>query len=346
MRIIVDAFGGDNAPLEVLRGCAMAVKEYGVDIIACGSEKIIREVCQKNRIPLDRISITDVEKVIPVEVDPTEVVKSYDDCTMAVGMKMLASGEGDAFVSAGSTGAIVVGASLFVKRIKGIKRAALATVIPSQDGCYMLLDMGANAECRPEMLVQFGIMGSAYMEHVLGIERPRVGIINIGAEENKGLELQIDAYRMMQHAPVNFVGNVEPRDLPFTKCDVAIADGFVGNVVLKLTEGLGSWVFEGAQGHPLPKRGLQDRRGLSEQGRALLQKEDGLHRVRRRAADGHLQAGHQGARQLERKGVQKRDPAGEGVHRAGRDRRDQRRARAAPGERRGQPDGGLRWKHM
>ena len=248
MRIIVDAFGGDNAPLEVLRGCAMAVKEYGVDIIACGSEKIIREVCQKNRIPLDRISITDVEKVIPVEVDPTEVVKSYDDCTMAVGMKMLASGEGDAFVSAGSTGAIVVGASLFVKRIKGIKRAALATVIPSQDGCYMLLDMGANAECRPEMLVQFGIMGSAYMEHVLGIERPRVGIINIGAEENKGLELQIDAYRMMQHAPVNFVGNVEPRDLPFTKCDVAVADGFVGNVVLKLTEGLGSWFSKELKG--------------------------------------------------------------------------------------------------
>ena len=248
MRIIVDAFGGDNAPLEVLRGCAMAVKEYGVDIIACGSEKTIREVCQKNRIPLDRISITDVEKVIPVEVDPTEVVKSYDDCTMAVGMKMLASGEGDAFVSAGSTGAIVVGASLFVKRIKGIKRAALATVIPSQDGCYMLLDMGANAECRPEMLVQFGIMGSAYMEHVLGIERPRVGIINIGTEENKGLELQIDAYRMMQHAPVNFVGNVEPRDLPFTKCDVAVADGFVVNVVLKLTEGLGSWFSKELKG--------------------------------------------------------------------------------------------------
>lgn len=241
MRIIVDAFGGDNAPLEVLRGCAMAVKEYGVDIIACGSEKTIREVCQKNRIPLDRISITDVEKVIPVEVDPTEVVKSYDDCTMAVGLKMLASGEGDAFVSAGSTGAIVVGASLFVKRIKGIKRAALATVIPSQDGCYLLLDMGANAECRPEMLVQFGIMGSAYMEHVMGVERPRVGIVNIGTEENKGLELQVDAYRMMQHAPVNFIGNVEPRDLPFTKCDVAVADGFVGNVVLKLTEGLGSW---------------------------------------------------------------------------------------------------------
>lgn len=241
MRIIVDAFGGDNAPLEILKGCAMAVKEYGVDIIACGSEHTIREVCKKNRISLDRISITDVEKVIPVEADPTEVVKSYDDCTMAVGMKMLAAGEGDAFVSAGSTGAIVVGASLYVKRIKGIKRAALATVIPSQDGCYMLLDMGANAECRPEMLVQFGIMGSAYMEHVMGVERPRVGIINIGAEENKGLDLQIEAYHIMQHAPVNFVGNVEPRDLPFTKCDVAVADGFVGNVVLKLTEGLGSW---------------------------------------------------------------------------------------------------------
>ena len=128
---------------------------------------------------------------------------------------MLASGEGDAFVSAGSTGAIVVGASLFVKRIKGIKRAALASAIPCKNGCYMLLDMGANTECRPEMLMQFGVMGSIFMENVLGVPSPRVAMVNIGTEENKGLELQIAANALLREAPVNFIGNIEARDLPF-----------------------------------------------------------------------------------------------------------------------------------
>ena len=241
MRIIVDAFGGDNAPLAILQGCEMAVREYGVDILAVGSEKTIREVRGKNNISLDRISIIDVEKVMPVEVDAAEVVKSYDDSTLAVGLKMLANREGDAYVSAGSTGAVTVGASLFVKRIKGIKRAALATIIPNANGCYMLIDIGANKECRPEMLVQFGIMGSAYMEHIIGVKSPRVGTINIGAEDNKGLDLQKNANEQMKHAPINFIGNVEPRYLPQGACDVAVCDGFTGNVVLKLTEGLGKW---------------------------------------------------------------------------------------------------------
>lgn len=237
----MDAFGGDNAPLEIMKGCAMAAQEYHVDIIACGNEDTIRRVCDQNNISLDHISITHVEKVIPVEMDPTEVVKSYDDCSLAVGLKMLAGGEGDAFVSAGSTGAIVVGASLFVKRIKGIKRAALASAIPCKNGCYMLLDMGANTECRPEMLMQFGVMGSAFMENVMGVPSPRVGMVNIGTEDNKGLELQIAANGLLRKAPVHFIGNVEPRALPFGACDVAVCDGFTGNVVLKLTEGLGKW---------------------------------------------------------------------------------------------------------
>ena len=248
MRIIVDAFGGDKAPLEILKGCAEAVREYGVDIIACGKEETIRRVCGENGIPLERISITDVERVIPVEVDPTEVVKGYDDCTMAVGLKMLANGEGDAFVSAGSTGAIAVGASLYVKRIKGVKRAALATVIPCKGGCYMLVDIGANKECRPEMLVQFGMMGSLYMENIQGVKSPRVGVVNIGTEDNKGLELQRLAGEQMRLAPVNFIGNVEPRELPFGGCDVAVCDGFTGNVVLKLTEGLGKWFADELKG--------------------------------------------------------------------------------------------------
>ncbi|MDD4759418.1 MAG: phosphate acyltransferase PlsX [Bacteroidaceae bacterium] len=241
MRIIVDVFGGDKAPTEILKGCAMAVSEYGVDILACGSEKVIHEVCKAENISLDHIDITNIDRVIPVDIDPTEIVKSYDDCTMAVGLKMLANGEGDAFVSAGSTGAVVVGASLYVKRIKGIKRAALATAIPCENGCYMLVDIGANKECRPEMLAQFGIMGSLYMENILGVKNPRVGTVNIGAEDSKGLELQKDANALLQQAPIQFIGNVEPRYLPFGFCDVAVCDGFTGNVILKLTEGLGKW---------------------------------------------------------------------------------------------------------
>lgn len=241
MRIIVDAFGGDHAPLEILKGCALAVQEYDLDVIAVGSERIILQVAQENGVSLDRISITNVEKVLGMEVDPAEVVKSYDDSTLAIALKMLASGEGDAFVGASNTGALTVGASLFVKRIKGIKRAALAGAIPNEKGCYMLVDIGANKECRPEMLVQFGIMGSLYMKNILGIEKPRVGMVNIGAEDTKGLTLQKEANLLMEQAPIHFIGNVEPRYLPFGCCDVAICDGFTGNVILKLTEGLGKW---------------------------------------------------------------------------------------------------------
>lgn len=241
MRIIVDLFGGDKAPLETLKGCAMAAQEYGVEILACGNEEVVRALADKNKISLDHIRLIHVEKVLSAEVDSTEVVKSYDDCTMAVGLKMLAGSEGDAFVSAGPTGALVVGASLFVKRIKGIKRAALATLIPCKDGCYMLVDVGANAECRPEMLMQFGLMGSIYMSNVMNVPSPRVGMLNIGSESSKGCELQIEANKLLLNAPVNFIGNVEARYLPVKCCDVAVCDGFTGNVALKLTEGLGKW---------------------------------------------------------------------------------------------------------
>ena len=248
MRIIVDAFGGDHAPLEILKGCALAVQEYGVDILACGDEAKMRQICQEQGVCLDRITLVNAPRVISPETDPVEVVKSYDDCSMAVGLKMLANGEGDAFVSAGSTGAIAVGASLYVKRIKGIKRAALATVIPCKGGCYLLVDVGANKECRPEMLSQFGIMGSLYMENILGVQSPRVGTVNIGTEDSKGLELQKLTNEQLQHAPVHFIGNVEPRELPFGGCDVAVCDGFTGNVILKLTEGLGKWFADELRG--------------------------------------------------------------------------------------------------
>ena len=151
---------------------------------------------------------------------------------------MLADGEGDAFVSAGSTGALVVGATFIAKRLKGIKRPALATVLPTAGAPTMLLDSGANAECRPEMLVQFGIMGSAYMEKVLGVNRPRVALANIGAEESKGRELELETYKLLKTAPLNFTGNIEARQVPLGDADVVVADGFTGNIMLKLYEGM------------------------------------------------------------------------------------------------------------
>ena len=163
------------------------------------------------------------------------------DCSMAVGMQMLADGEGDAFVSAGSTGALVVGATFIVKRIKGIKRPALATVLPTATVPTMLLDSGANADCRPEMLVQFAIMGSAYMNKIMGVSSPKVGLANIGAEESKGRELELETYRQLKNAPVNFVGNIEARQIPLGDCDVVVTDGFSGNLLLKLYEGMGKF---------------------------------------------------------------------------------------------------------
>ncbi len=238
MKVIIDMYGGDNAPKAPILGAAMAAKELGVDIVAVGSEAEMRKICEENGI--SGFEFIDAPLVMPVCAEPTEVMKSYKESSLAVGLRALADGRGDAFVSAGSTGAIVVGATLIVKRIKGIKRAALASVIPGLDKSYMLLDLGANVECRPEMLCQFASMGSIYMNKVEGVPNPEVGLINIGAEESKGGELQKEAYQFMKAASFNFIGNIEPRDLPKGVCDVAVADGWTGNVVLKLTEGLSS----------------------------------------------------------------------------------------------------------
>ncbi|MEG2295531.1 MAG: phosphate acyltransferase PlsX [Oscillospiraceae bacterium] len=248
MKIIVDAFGGDHAPLEAIKGSQMATEQYGISVILAGDEMIIREVAKKNGISLENIEIVNAQTVIPIEEDPTEILKKYNDSSMAVGLKLLSDGKGDAFVSAGSTGALVVGSTLIVKRMKGVKRAALTGVIPNEKGGYMLLDIGANIECRPEMLVQFAIMGSAYMDKILGRKNPTVGLVNIGSEETKGLDLQVQAHGLLKKAPVNFVGNVEPRYLPSGSVDVAVTDGFTGNIILKLTEGLGSTISRQIKG--------------------------------------------------------------------------------------------------
>ena len=241
MNIVIDAFGGDNAPLEVIKGAIDAHNDFNVDSTLVGDEQKIKDCAKDNSLDISGLKIKHADTVIDVCEDPTAVVKGKKDCSMAVGMKMLADGEGDAFLSAGSTGALVVGATMIVKRIKGIKRPALATVLPTAGAPTMLLDSGANAECRPEMLTQFGIMGSAYMNKILGVKEPRVALANIGAEESKGRELELETYKQLLNAPVNFVGNIEARQVPLGDADVVVADGFTGNIMLKLYEGMGKF---------------------------------------------------------------------------------------------------------
>jgi glycerol-3-phosphate acyltransferase PlsX len=236
VKVIVDAFGGDNAPLEILRGAAQAVAEYDVSVVLTGDEQTIRRVAAEDGISLEKMEIIDAPDVISMDDEPRSILKEHKNCSMAEGLRQLGAGNGDAFVTAGSTGAMIMGATFLVKRIKGVSRAALAPLMPSNKGPFMLIDSGANAECRPEMLLQFAHMGSLYMEQLLG-RRPTVGLINIGTEDHKGGSLQQEAFALLKDSGLDFIGNVEARDIPFGAADVLVADGFTGNVVLKLMEG-------------------------------------------------------------------------------------------------------------
>ncbi len=244
MKIIVDAFGGDHAPLEIIKGASMAVSELDVDIILTGKESIIKEVAQKENISLNRIEIANADEIITMEDESTSVLRAKKNSSMGVGFDLLSKGQGDAFVSAGNSGALVVGSSMIVKRIKGIKRAAFAPVMPTLKGCTMLIDCGANVECRPDMLLQFGLMGSIYMEKVMNIKNPRVGLLNVGTEEHKGTKLHTEAYELLKESNINFIGNVEGRDLSYGGCDVLVADGFSGNIILKTYEGTSLALFD------------------------------------------------------------------------------------------------------
>lgn len=238
MRVVVDAYGGDNAPLEIVKGAALASNEYGAEITLTGKKQEIENIIKENNLTFKgELIIIDTDDVISMHDDPTTLLKAHANSSMALAFKELTEDRADAFVSAGSTGAVVVGGTLTVKRIKGIKRPALAGLIPSPKGHYMLMDMGANAECRPEMLQQFGIMASVYLKCVEGIENPSVGLLNIGVEDSKGGELQKQAYSLLSEAPINFVGNIESREMPKGVCDAVITDGFTGNIALKLIEG-------------------------------------------------------------------------------------------------------------
>ncbi len=245
MRVVIDAFGGDNAPLEIVKGASLASNELGVDITLVGNKAKIEQIINDENLTFKgELIIIDTDDVIDMHDDPTTLLKAKSNSSMALAFKELAEDRADAFVSAGSTGAVVVGGTLIVKRIKGIKRPALAGMIPSPNGHYMLMDMGANAECRPEMLCQFGIMASAYLKGVEGKKNPTIALLNIGTEDTKGTEIQREAYKLMEDAPINFVGNVESREMPKGVCDAVITDGFTGNIALKLIEGTATTFFK------------------------------------------------------------------------------------------------------
>ncbi len=239
MKIIMDGFGGDDAPGEVLEGARLAVQAYGTEILLTGDQEKLRAAAYQKSIPIDHIEILDAKSVVTMEDAPTAVLRAKKDSSMAVGLHALADGKGDAFVSAGNTGALVVGSRTVLGCVGGLRRPALAPIVPDDTGCFMLMDGGANVECRPEMLLQFGLMGSVYMEKILGIPSPRVGLANIGAEAHKGTPCIREAYELLKAADLNFIGNVEGRDIPFGVCDVLVADGFTGNMLLKLVEGMG-----------------------------------------------------------------------------------------------------------
>ena len=243
MKIIIDAFGGDNAPLEIIKGAADAVSELGAEIILVGDEKKINEVISKNNITA-KMEIYHADDVISMEDDPTSILKAKSGSSMAVGLKLLSEGKGDAFVSAGSTGALLAGASLIVKRIKGIKRAALASIVPTADKPALLIDCGATVEAKPEYLVQFGVMGSVYMDKIMDRKNPRVALLNNGTEETKGTELQLLSHiKLKELTNINFIGNIEAREAVMGGTDVIVADGFTGNVILKMYEGVASAIL-------------------------------------------------------------------------------------------------------
>lgn len=243
MKIIVDAMGGDKGPVEMIKGTIDAVNEYGVNVILVGKEDIIENELKKYDYPKDKIEILGANDIITNEDDPAMAIRRKKDSSMVVGCKALADGIGDGFISAGSTGALLASGIFIVKRIEGIDRAAISVIYPTMNGFSLLLDAGANVDCRPEYLYQFALMGSVYMEKVMGVQSPSVGLINIGVEEGKGNLLSKETYEILRKSKLNFKGNIEARDLPSGTVDIIVSDGFVGNVILKLTEGMAISIF-------------------------------------------------------------------------------------------------------
>lgn len=240
--VAVDAMGGDNAPGEVVKGALEAVRtREDIKVLLVGQEPVIRGELSKYEYPEEQIGVVHATEVIETAEPPVMAVRRKKDSSIVVAMNLVKRGEADAFVSAGSSGAVLVGGQLIVGRIKGVERPPLAPLIPTEKGVSLLIDCGANVDARPSHLVQFAKMGSIYMEHILGIQNPRVAIVNIGAEEEKGNALVKETFPLLKECEdINFTGSIEARDIPHGAADVIVCEAFVGNVILKLYEGVGA----------------------------------------------------------------------------------------------------------
>lgn len=250
MRIIIDAMGGDNAPRAIVKGAVMAKRGLGADIVLVGREDEVRACLREEGC--DDIEVVNASEVITMEDDPSTATRRKKDSSMTVALNLLRDGQGDAVVSAGSTGALLTGATLIVKRIRGIRRAALAPVLPAGEHGVMLIDCGANVECTAEYLLQFAFMGSFYAKKIMGCERPRVGLLNVGTEDTKGGDLQHQSFALLKKAHeegrINFIGNVEGTGVFAGGVDVVVTDGFTGNVLLKTTEGVIKYMMKQLKG--------------------------------------------------------------------------------------------------
>ena len=250
MKIIVDAMGGDNAPGEIVKGAVRAQRELGVEIVLVGRREAVEECLRAENGA--EIPVIDAREVITMEDDPSTATRRKKDASMTVGLNQLRDGAADAMVSAGSTGALLTGATLIVKRIRGIRRAALAPVLPAGERGVMLIDCGANAECTPEYLLQFAFMGSFYAKKIMGCPEPRVGLLNVGTEDTKGDELRHETFALLKQADaegrIHFIGNVEGTGVFDGSVDVVVSDGFTGNVLLKATEGVIKYMMKSLKG--------------------------------------------------------------------------------------------------
>lgn len=248
VKVALDAMGGDNAPSEIVEGAIVALsKSDNVHITLCGRTEDINKCLEKKQYPTDRISIVDAPEVISTEEPPVMAIRKKKDSSIVKGMNLVKNGDCDAFISAGSSGAILVGGQLIVGRIKGVERPPLAPFIPTRggNGVSLLVDCGANVDARPSCLVQFAKMGSIYYENVMGIKNPRVAIVNIGIEEEKGNMLVKETYPLLKNCPdINFIGSIEAREIPLGGADVIVCEAFVGNVILKLYEGTGKMFLD------------------------------------------------------------------------------------------------------
>ena len=249
-RVAVDAMGGDNAPFDIVKGAVEAVNENkNIKVYLTGKEDIVKQELSKYTYDADRIEVVNATEVIETAEPPVMAIRNKKDSSLVVALNLVKNGTCDAFVSAGSSGAVLVGGQIIIGRIKGIERAPLAPLIPTEKGCSLLIDCGANVDARPSHLVQFAKMGSVYMENVMGVDKPRVAIVNIGAEEEKGNALVKETFPLLKNCPeINFIGSIEARDIPTGYADVIVCEAFAGNIILKMYEGVGATLLKKVKG--------------------------------------------------------------------------------------------------